>query len=159
MYEPCYTCRRRRIECDRSRKPCAKCEKAGLECLKKRPVRWVEGMSIRGKMRGLSVKDASAASIAMAQSRGISSKTKCSLIKPSNKQAKAQATTDFSLGGACAQNTSIVQSTKLPTKHHPDSRPYSLVPVLTDPAVSYLDGSARYYLDYCKDTLQYHNKG
>lgn len=153
MYEPCYTCRRRRIECDRSRKPCAKCEKAGLECLKERPVRWVDGMSIRGKMRGLSVKDASTASIAAAQSRRISSKTKCSLTKPSNRQARAQATTHLSLGGASAQNTSIVQSTKLPTKNYPDSRPYSLVPVLIDPAVSDLDGSARYYLDYCMDTL------
>lgn len=110
-------------------------------------------MSIRGKMRGLSVKDASTASIAAAQSRGISSKTKWSLTKPSNRQARAQAMTDLSLGGASAQNTSIVQSAKLPTKHHPASMPYSLVPALIDPAVSDLDGSARYYLDYCMDTL------
>ncbi|KAM3500138.1 hypothetical protein MY11210_009544 [Beauveria gryllotalpidicola] len=52
MGDPCWTCRRRTIRCDRSRVPCFKCEKAGLECLDKRPLRWVKGVAIRGKMRG-----------------------------------------------------------------------------------------------------------
>lgn len=52
MRGPCWTCRKRTIQCDQSGSPCAKCEKAGLECLDKRPLRWVKGVAIRGKMRG-----------------------------------------------------------------------------------------------------------
>ncbi|PKY09405.1 C6 transcription factor (Acr-2) [Aspergillus campestris IBT 28561] len=57
MSEPCYTCRRRRIQCDRSKEPCLKCEKAGLECFRERPLRWVRGVAIRGSMRGKSFKE------------------------------------------------------------------------------------------------------
>ncbi|KGO76603.1 Protein of unknown function DUF3468 [Penicillium italicum] len=49
---PCWTCRNRRIQCDQSGTPCAKCEKAGVECFDKRPLRWVKGVAIRGKMQG-----------------------------------------------------------------------------------------------------------
>ncbi|KAJ5822641.1 hypothetical protein N7447_004981 [Penicillium robsamsonii] len=52
MHAPCWTCRSRTIQCDQTSIPCAKCEKAGLECFEKRPLRWVEGVAIRGKMRG-----------------------------------------------------------------------------------------------------------
>lgn len=52
MRAACWTCRNRTIQCDRTSTPCAKCEKAGLECFDKRPIRWVKGMAIRGKMRG-----------------------------------------------------------------------------------------------------------
>ncbi|KAJ5368784.1 uncharacterized protein N7496_008544 [Penicillium cataractarum] len=52
MIKPCWTCRRRTIQCDQSGFPCSKCEKAGLECHDKRPLRWVEGVAIRGKLRG-----------------------------------------------------------------------------------------------------------
>ncbi|KAL4945635.1 hypothetical protein BDV06DRAFT_209366 [Aspergillus oleicola] len=54
MEKPCYTCRRRHIQCDRSQNPCFKCQKAGLECLDERPIRWVQGVAIRGNMRGRS---------------------------------------------------------------------------------------------------------
>ncbi|RAL08814.1 Zn(II)2Cys6 transcription factor [Aspergillus homomorphus CBS 101889] len=53
--QACYTCRYRRIQCDLSARPCRKCTKAGVECLDKRPIRWVKGISIRGKMRGISL--------------------------------------------------------------------------------------------------------
>ncbi|KAJ5945047.1 hypothetical protein N7516_005215 [Penicillium verrucosum] len=49
---PCWTCRNRRIQCDQSGTPCDKCEKAGMECFDKRPLRWVKGVAIRGKMQG-----------------------------------------------------------------------------------------------------------
>lgn len=49
---PCWTCRNRRIQCDQSGPPCDKCEKAGMECFDKRPLRWVKGVAIRGKMQG-----------------------------------------------------------------------------------------------------------
>lgn len=51
-YNPCYTCRNRRIQCDQSGTPCGKCQKAGLECLDKRPFKWVKGVAIRGKLQG-----------------------------------------------------------------------------------------------------------
>ncbi|KAJ5087990.1 hypothetical protein N7456_011606 [Penicillium angulare] len=52
MLKPCWTCRSRTIQCDRSQTPCFKCKKAGLECHDKRPLRWVKGVAIRGKLRG-----------------------------------------------------------------------------------------------------------
>lgn len=52
MNRACWTCRSRTIQCDQSQSPCAKCEKAGLQCFDKRPLRWVKGAAIRGKMRG-----------------------------------------------------------------------------------------------------------
>lgn len=52
--DPCWTCRNRRVQCDRSRSPCAKCIKAGVECFDKRPLRWVKGVAIRGNMQGYS---------------------------------------------------------------------------------------------------------
>ncbi|CAI7608831.1 unnamed protein product [Penicillium glandicola] len=51
---PCWTCRNRRIQCDQSGIPCAKCQKAGIECFDKRPLKWVKGVAIRGKMQGRS---------------------------------------------------------------------------------------------------------
>ncbi|KAE8147350.1 fungal-specific transcription factor domain-containing protein [Aspergillus avenaceus] len=62
MYNPCYTCRRRRVQCDQSGPPCKKCQKAEMECYDKRPLRWVKGVAIRGRLQGLSAKDASDAS-------------------------------------------------------------------------------------------------
>lgn len=52
MHAACWTCRSRTIRCDQTSIPCAKCEKAGLECFEQRPLRWVKGIAIRGKMRG-----------------------------------------------------------------------------------------------------------
>jgi hypothetical protein len=54
MVEACYTCRYRRIQCDKTSIPCRKCRKAGFECHQKRPIRWVKGVAIRGKMQGVS---------------------------------------------------------------------------------------------------------
>lgn len=96
MYSPCYTCRRRHIECDRSRMPCAKCEKAGLECSEKRPIRWVKGMSIRGKMRGLSVEDASVAAANFNRTLANSSRD---LIKSSAERPKLLITNSFKHNG------------------------------------------------------------
>ncbi|KAL4799593.1 fungal-specific transcription factor domain-containing protein [Aspergillus venezuelensis] len=59
MEKPCYTCRRRHIQCDRTQTPCLKCQKAGLECHDERPVRWVQGVAVRGNMRGRSYQSSS----------------------------------------------------------------------------------------------------
>ncbi|KAJ5351445.1 hypothetical protein N7452_000419 [Penicillium brevicompactum] len=52
VQEACWTCRSRHVQCDRSKAPCDKCLKAGLECVKKLPFRWVQGVAIRGNMKG-----------------------------------------------------------------------------------------------------------
>ncbi|KAL4969826.1 Zn(II)2Cys6 transcription factor [Aspergillus stella-maris] len=59
MEKSCYTCRRRHIQCDRIKTPCLKCQKAGLECHNERPVRWVQGVAVRGNMRGRSYQSSS----------------------------------------------------------------------------------------------------
>ncbi|KAL4746814.1 hypothetical protein BDW72DRAFT_184051 [Aspergillus terricola var. indicus] len=57
MREACWTCRNRTIQCDQSCFPCLKCKKAGLECRDKKPLRWVQGVAIRGRMRGYVYKE------------------------------------------------------------------------------------------------------
>lgn len=52
MQGSCWTCRSRTIQCDQSQSPCLKCEKAGLECFEKRPLKWVKGVAVRGRLRG-----------------------------------------------------------------------------------------------------------
>jgi len=49
----CYTCRRRRVKCDRQLPLCAKCERTKLECLGyRKPLVWNKGVASRGKMMG-----------------------------------------------------------------------------------------------------------
>jgi len=49
----CYTCRRRRVRCDRGLPTCRKCAKAEHECAGyKKGFRWVGGIASRGKMMG-----------------------------------------------------------------------------------------------------------
>ncbi|KAL4816691.1 fungal-specific transcription factor domain-containing protein [Aspergillus spinulosporus] len=57
MRDACWTCRNRTIQCDQSCFPCLKCKKAGLECRDKKPLRWVQGVAIRGRMRGYVYKE------------------------------------------------------------------------------------------------------
>ncbi|KAF2267582.1 hypothetical protein CC78DRAFT_541535 [Lojkania enalia] len=52
---PCYTCRRRHVKCDRQLPTCAKCAKKGVPCLGyRKPLRWAEGVAVRGKLKGKS---------------------------------------------------------------------------------------------------------
>ncbi|KAF2729877.1 hypothetical protein EJ04DRAFT_58094 [Polyplosphaeria fusca] len=51
----CYTCRRRHVKCDRQLPTCAKCAKKGVPCLGyQKPLRWAEGVAVRGKLKGKS---------------------------------------------------------------------------------------------------------
>ncbi|PGH26823.1 hypothetical protein AJ80_01402 [Polytolypa hystricis UAMH7299] len=57
---PCYTCRRRRVTCDKLLPACRKCHRAGKPCLGyKKPLTWVRGVASRGKMMGLTFDDVS----------------------------------------------------------------------------------------------------
>ncbi|ORY07136.1 hypothetical protein BCR34DRAFT_28320 [Clohesyomyces aquaticus] len=52
---PCYTCRRRHVKCDKMLPTCAKCAKKGVPCLGYlKPLRWAEGVAVRGKLKGKS---------------------------------------------------------------------------------------------------------
>lgn len=52
--EPCHTCRRYRVKCDRSVPFCQKCLHTGRECLgyQKKLIRWNQGIASRGKLMG-----------------------------------------------------------------------------------------------------------
>lgn len=50
---PCWTCRRRRVLCDKRLPSCRKCQQLGQQCLGyKRPLVWNKGLASRGKMMG-----------------------------------------------------------------------------------------------------------
>lgn len=54
----CYTCRRRRVRCDRSLPTCRKCARAEYECAGyTKGFRWVGGIASRGRMMGRSTYD------------------------------------------------------------------------------------------------------
>ncbi|KAF7718838.1 Acriflavine sensitivity control protein acr-2 [Penicillium ucsense] len=128
---PCYTCRNRRIQCDQSGVPCGKCRSAGLACLDKRPLKWVKGVAIRGKLQG---------------------HVYGTLDDPSpGKQNGRQ--------GSAHQRRALRQVQSSGTILGDHSGPYSLrqAPVRTlaipDPALSGLDDVSKYYLDYYKERI------
>ncbi|KAB8255659.1 fungal-specific transcription factor domain-containing protein [Aspergillus pseudonomiae] len=141
MEKSCYTCRRRRIECEMSEPPCKKCKKAGLECFRKRPFRWVEGAAFRGKKKASSAKDASVA--ATKRSRG-----------------------SLRGVGLCARNITNSESIAVvnPVEHGSLDPPILNVPVNPDdPYASGLDKVSKYYLYYyskcvCKLFVMYDSK-
>ncbi|KAJ5578386.1 uncharacterized protein N7459_007350 [Penicillium hispanicum] len=119
---PCYTCRTRRIQCDQSGVPCTKCEKAGLECLDKRPIRWVKGVAVRGKMQGRSYATSAASSGTGKESGGLPGESRRALTKKTAPR--------------CLER---------PESH---GLSLSLPFALQDPSCRNLDRASRYYIDY-----------
>ncbi|RDW87047.1 Zn(II)2Cys6 transcription factor [Aspergillus mulundensis] len=126
MQEACYTCRRRHVQCDRSGNPCRKCETAGLKCLDKRPIRWVQGVAIRGAMRGRSHQN--------------------DLVS-----ANPVATLDFRQGTSGKPLEPLEQSAS--NELVPTIPPSSIPVSLKDKPLTKLDPSAQYYLDYYNDRI------
>ncbi|KAJ5627786.1 hypothetical protein N7490_010014 [Penicillium lividum] len=122
--ESCYTCRNRRIQCDQSGIPCAKCQKSGLECHEKRPVRWVQGVAIRGKMMGRTF-----------SSNADNVNKKSALIKSSRSVVNP-----VHSGGLNFDNFTL------------DIIP-NLSSTLQDPSVLHLDRISRYYVDYYNERI------
>lgn len=55
---PCWTCRRRRLKCDRALPICGKCTCSQQPCLgysKDKPLRWTDSVATRGKLTGKKV--------------------------------------------------------------------------------------------------------
>ncbi|KAL4786479.1 fungal-specific transcription factor domain-containing protein [Aspergillus varians] len=131
MPEPCYTCRRRHIQCDRSQTPCLKCQKAGLQCLDKRPIRWVQGVAIRGNMRGRSYQNSSVSSSPV-----------------------GEVVTRSTLSVELPEHLRRLPSMQLLVDLAPTSSVSSNIPPsMNDGAISGLDATARYYLDYYNDRI------
>ncbi|KAL4861419.1 hypothetical protein BDV12DRAFT_67069 [Aspergillus spectabilis] len=132
MLDSCYTCRRRHIQCDRSQTPCLKCQKAGLKCLDKRPIRWVQGVAIRGGMRGRSYQDDSVSSSPVEQ---VDTRSTIPVKPPKQERAPPS--------GA-----------RLAVDLVPTYSAISSVPVsIKDSALSGLDSTAHYYLSYYNDRI------
>ncbi|PYH96457.1 hypothetical protein BO71DRAFT_176748 [Aspergillus ellipticus CBS 707.79] len=133
MQEPCYTCRRRRIRCDQSQSPCAKCTASGLECSVSRPLRWVNGVAMRGKMRGTSFEtpsDDSTQPVGAQQDSGWPKDSPRALIQSA----------PIPVGQVDTHNVLMC-------------RPRSVPSALGDFAASNLDTASRYYLDYYNDRI------
>ncbi|PYI06510.1 hypothetical protein BO78DRAFT_116230 [Aspergillus sclerotiicarbonarius CBS 121057] len=133
MEKPCYTCRRRRIRCDQSRSPCAKCTTSGLQCFASRPLTWVAGVAIRGKMRGVSFESASDDSTKRTDTRN----------KSGSKDGHPALGVESALTAVGPFGRDAV-----PT------RPLISVPSsIGDFSISDLDPVSRYYLDYYNDSI------
>ncbi|RAK97575.1 Zn(II)2Cys6 transcription factor [Aspergillus ibericus CBS 121593] len=124
MENPCYTCRRRRIRCDQSGSPCAKCTNSGLQCFASRPLRWVAGVAIRGKMRGVSFESAD------------------------GRNESGPKDGHPALGAESALTVGPPERDVIPMKPV-----ISVPPSIGDFAVSDLDPVSRYYLDYYNDSI------
>lgn len=123
---PCWTCRRRRVQCDKDLPTCSKCHAAGKECLGyTKPLVWAKGVASRGKMMGQT----------FAQVQSAREKESAAKSSPSEEAVTLEAIEEID---------------------RKDMIPYSpqkLVSVqggLVDPVFQDLKPITRYYLDYCK---------
>lgn len=140
---PCWTCRRRRVQCDGVLPTCRKCHKAGKECLGyKRPLVWNTGVASRGKMMGKTFQESKKSldyetSLAKAESElsvhTFSAQRSCS---PSSETDQVEDGVE-----------EIRRETSVPHAFTPTSSPGG---VLVDPIFQDLKPITRYYLDYCK---------
>ncbi|PYI01870.1 C6 transcription factor (Acr-2) [Aspergillus sclerotiicarbonarius CBS 121057] len=135
MSRSCYTCRRRRVECDMSQPPCSKCTKAGLECFQKRPLRWVQGAAFRGKPKTASAKITLVSSTVMDKSPLTSNGD---ILPGTSNRANSTCTDDL-------EDPSDI---------------LGIPPGLDDPSIIRLDKTSRYYLYYyskcvCKLFIMY----
>ncbi|KAF1964852.1 hypothetical protein BU23DRAFT_604551 [Bimuria novae-zelandiae CBS 107.79] len=80
----CYTCRRRHVKCDMILPHCAKCGKKGVACLGyQRPLRWANGVAVRGRLKGKSqpVVDAAYTGITVSDTRNSTPKVNSSALQ------------------------------------------------------------------------------
>jgi hypothetical protein len=146
-----------------------KCEKAGLECLEERPIRWVKGIAVRGKMRGASFEDLSATFARAGELKRPLKPTANPRVKPSIERSASMTIDGLERYGRfltlviifeyhfnavhvnlCSWNWQNIANFHLdPGDRFNNSSP-SFPLILGDPTISTLDETARYYLDYCR---------
>jgi hypothetical protein len=133
----CWTCRRRRIICDKTLPTCLKCKKANKECLGyTKPLKWNDGVASRGKMMGKS------------------------FPKPQPTEPAQIVTEDFASPDTIEDTPSIATVASDSEKVDDDTStelmeisPQVFFPignVLKDPVFQDMKPITRYYLDYCK---------
>jgi hypothetical protein len=149
--------------------PCKKCKKAGLECFEKRPLRWAEGATYRGKMGTLSAKNASVPSTAASGNSRTTSKRGGQTLTKSRNQSTIVGTDpkgnyssftshDGALVGAPQWDVSVNNETitnGIAMDDAEASEPIRLrIPSsLDDPSIIGLERTSRYYLYYCKSGI------
>lgn len=150
---PCYTCRRRRVTCDKLLPTCRKCHLAGKHCLGyKKPLTWVKGVASRGKMMGLTFDDVApkqrkgksetGLGICGASELGSSEETSMVLTPRSSRQSWSPS--------KFADDAQNLDYRNLPvdiSSVHADQ--LFIRPALVDPVLEGLDRVERYYLSYC----------
>lgn len=167
VYNPCYTCRNRRIQCDQSGVPCGKCQKAGLECLDRRPFKWVKGVAIRGKLQGHMYENANSSSLIAKDKVAGRPNPKRALMRTSarcNGRFDSPGKVNVGLVSVPDARSSFVMLLEswigrdlmcgMLTGTTSDSNSSLSSPdpslVIQDPTFSTLDKTSKYYIDYCK---------
>lgn len=122
--------------------PCAKCLKAGLECSEKRPVRWVQGVAIRGKMQGHMYVCPADKPVAPSSKRSSKIVFKTHATRPSIR------------GSAVSKGNRSLSKSSIRKRRNTDDDPHGTV--LTNSTVLVPDHGSKYYLGYylehmCKD--------
>lgn len=146
---PCWTCRRRRVQCDGALPLCQKCQKAGKECLGyKKPLVWNAGVASRGKMMGKTFHESKA-----------SLDLKKSFVSDTNSCTSDSETTISTINTPKPSSPSI---SELDEEGIEEISREAVVPytfaiamagprgTLVDPIFQDLKPITRYYLDYCK---------
>jgi len=130
----CWTCRRRRINCDKTLPTCLKCKKGGKECLGyTKPLKWNDGVASRGKMMGKTFTQP----------------------QPALEDVSSPDTVEESSSGSTTQSstqTYDVVSSPATTEvtHFNPQTVYSFQNNLIDPIFQDMKPITRYYVDYCK---------
>jgi hypothetical protein len=148
--------------------PCKKCRKAGLECFEKRPLRWAEGATYRGKMGTSSAKIASVPSTAVGGNSRTTSTGGRTLAKSRNQSAivstdlkgnfNSFTCQDDALVGAPRCDVSVCNETitngiTVDDTEAVEPSNLSIPSSLDDPSIIGLERSSRYYLYYCKSAI------
>ncbi|OJD17437.1 hypothetical protein AJ78_02462 [Emergomyces pasteurianus Ep9510] len=168
---PCYTCRRRRVICDRLLPTCRKCDSAQKACLGyKKPLTWVQGVASRGKMMGLTFDDVTTkkySSVSTVHSivrpKGFRHTDTFSFerVDPDEEASRRLLAKQGSFGlwhsarnsdssGEC-QQADMVLSDRTPSDRGSEDEiecPLHIPSTLVDPLFQGLDKISRYYLTY-----------
>lgn len=132
---PCWTCRRRRVQCDRLLPTCKKCEHLERECLGyKKPLVWNKGVASRGKMMGKDFHD-----VKIQQRQSLKPSRKLRQPLPNNFVRVESGPGEYNEYNGPLSRTAMQDS-------YLNEQGFK---VLVDPIFQDFTPTTRYYLDYC----------
>ena len=163
---PCFTCRRRRVICDKVLPTCRKCHAAGKQCLGyKKPLTWVRGVASRGKMMGLTFEDVAPKKPKGESRAGIGTSRVSVLGSSEERRGGAPPSRSLALvrrpsGPSWAPSrtpswlsdvaqTDGDQNILISSGLVPSTEQLNIPPSLVDPVLQGLDQLERYYLSHC----------